>query len=212
VGGPRKRWAIRQVLASVRSPRVLGLALAHLCSFGVAIVIASWLTAYFVRAGGLDHRASLLVSAVVVAGGAVGRFAGGAALGRVPDRELVAGSLTCSGIALAGLALSPSFPVAPLLAFLVLGCCSLTYGSIIAMALGSRPPQGGGKDVAAMLFVCNVPAAALPAIVGWMVDRTGSFAPGFALLAGLTGAGVAALPRAPRPAPAVAPVGEPSAG
>lgn len=166
--------------------RIPVLAMAHMCSFGVFIVVASWLTAYFVRESGLSRTASLYLSAVVLAAGATGRFAGGAVLGRVADRPLVMGALALSGAALACLALSPAFPLAAALAFVVLGCCSMTYGSIVAMALGRRPPGEAGVAVSAVSFLAGLGGSTLPAVMGWLVDRTGSFGPGFALLAALT--------------------------
>ena len=123
---------------------------------------------------------------MVLAAGATGRFAGGAVLGRVADRPLVMGALALSGAALAGLALSPSFPVAPALAFVVLGGCSMTYGSIVAMALGRRPPGEAGVAVSAVSFLAGLGGSALAAVLGWLVDRTGSFGPGFGLLATIT--------------------------
>ncbi len=96
------------------------------------------------------------------------------------------GALALSGAALAGLALSPPFPAAPALAFVVLGCCSMTYGSIVAMALGRRPPGEAGVAVSAVSFLAGLGGSTLPAVMGWLVDRTGSFGPGFALLATLS--------------------------
>ncbi len=198
------RLSLRASVRVVWRGRIPVLALAHLCSFGVFVVVASWLTAYFVRATGLSPTGSLYVSAVVLASGALGRFAGGAVLGRVPDRLLVMGALCASGSALAGLAVSPPFPVAPILAFCVLGCCSLTYGSIFALALGRRPPGEAGVAVSAVSFLAGLGGSALPTLMGWLVDRTGTFAPGFALLATLTFLAIVLLalvppvPHAPR--------------
>jgi NNP family nitrate/nitrite transporter-like MFS transporter len=184
--GASVRLPMRAAVRVVWRGRIPVLALAHLCSFGVFVVVASWLTAYLVRATGLSPKGSLYVSAIVLAAGAMGRFAGGAALGRVPDRLLVMGALAGSATALSGLALSPAFPVAPVLAFCVLGCCSLTYGSIFAMALGRRPPGEAGVAVSAVSFMAGLAGSALPTLMGWLVDRTGTFAAGFALLAALS--------------------------
>ena len=199
------RLPLRSAWPLVWRGRVAVLAMAHLCSFGIFVVVASWLTAYFVRRGDLGAAGNLYVGAAVLAAGALGRFAGGALLGRVGDRALVMEALACSGAALAALAFSPSFPVAVALAGLVLAICSVTYGSVVALALGGRPPAEAGAAVAWMLLLSNLCGAGLPAVVGWLVDATGSFGPGFALLAGLTGVAVAALPLHPQPAPDGAP-------
>jgi len=183
----RAALALRVAVGVVWRGRIPVLALAHLCSFGFFMVVGSWLTAYFVEQHGLDPVASLLVSAGVLAAGAVGRFAGGAALGRIADRRLVMTALAVSGVGLGLLALSPPFPLTPVLAFAVLLCCTMTYGSIFAMAFGRRPPNEAGVAIAGVSLVAGVGAAILPALMGWMVDATGSFGPGFALLAGLSG-------------------------
>jgi len=183
---PRPQVVIRLPLGEavrvVWSGRIPVLALAHLCSFGIFVMVAAWLTAYFMREGGLSLTASLYVSAAVLGAGAMGRFAGGAFLGRIPDRALVMLALALSGAALAGLAASPAFPVAPVLAFVVLACCSLTYGSIFAMALGRRPPAEAAVAVSAVSFLAGLGGSILPALMGWFVDHTGSFGPGFGML------------------------------
>jgi NNP family nitrate/nitrite transporter-like MFS transporter len=191
------RLTLRASVRVVWRGRIPVLALAHLCSFGVFVVVASWLTAYFVQGTGLSPTGSLYMGAVVLASGAVGRFAGGAVLGRAPDRLLVMAALAASGSALVGLALSPPFPVAPLLAFVILGCCSLTYGSIFALALGRRPPGEAGVAVSAVSFLAGLGGSTLPTLMGWLVDRTGTFAAGFALLAALSFLAILCLALAP---------------
>lgn len=186
LGPPPTRLPAREAVRVVWVGRIPVLALAHLCSFGVFVVVSSWLTAYFVQASGLSPTGSLFVSAVVLGAGAIGRFAGGAVLGRVRDRSLVMGALVGSGTALAGLALTPPFPLAPALAFVVLACCSLTYGSIFSMALGRRPPGEAGVAVSSVSFLAGLGSSTLPTLMGWLVDRTGSFGPGFGLLAAVS--------------------------
>ncbi len=189
---PRRPAAAKARLSPAEAVRLVWfgripvLALAHMCSFGFFVVVGTWLTAYFVRHSGLSLTASLFVSAGVLAAGACGRFAGGAVLGRVSDRPLVMGALAISGAALTGLAFSPPFPLAPVLAFVVLGCCSMTYGSIFAMAFGRRAPAEAGVAIAGVSFLAGLGGSTLPAVMGWLVDLTGSFGPGFGLLAGLT--------------------------
>jgi len=197
----RARLPIRQTWSVVWSGRIPVLAMAHLSSFGVFVVVASWLTTYFLQWSGLGRAESLYVSAGVLTAGAIGRFVGGALLGRVPDRALIMEALACSAAALAGLALSPPFPLALTLACVVLACSSLLYGSIVTLALGRRPPAEAGVSVAWMLFLGSLGGAGLPTAVGWLVDGTGSFAPGFALLAGITFATVTLLPFYPQTAP-----------
>ncbi len=193
----KARLPLGDIARVIWSGRIPVLALAHMCSFGFFVVVGGWLTTYFVRQSGLSPTASLFVSAGVLAAGALGRFAGGAVLGRVRDHHLVMSALTLSGTALAGLALSPPFPLAPMLAFVVLGCCSMTYGSIFAMAFGRRPPAEAGVAIAGVSFLAGLGGSALPAVMGWLVDRTGSFGPGFAMLAALSALAIlflAALP------------------
>lgn len=192
------RLPLREAWAVVWAGRIPVLAMAHLASFGVFVVVASWLTTYFLLGSGLDRAGTLYVGAGVLTAGAVGRFAGGALLGRVQDRALVMETLACSAVALAGLALSPPFPVALALACAVLACSSVVYGSIVTLALGRRPPAEAGVAVACMLFLASLAGAGLPTAVGGLVDGTGSFAPGFALLAGITLATVAVLPFYPQ--------------
>jgi len=192
----RVQWQVRQVLSSFCSPRVALLAIAHLCSFGVIIVVASWLTAYFVRLADMGSRASLLVSALVLVAGVLGRVASGRLFGRMSEISLIRGGLTCSGLALFGLAAAPSLSIAPMLAFAVLGCCSLTYGPIVVLALGRSLSEEGARNVGSLTFLATLAASTLPAVIGWLVDRHGSFGPGFVLLGILTASAVVLLPSA----------------
>ena len=73
-----------------------------------------------------------------------------------------------------------------MLAFLVLASCSMTYGSLVAMALGTKPPAEASLSVSASSFLAGMGGSTLPAIMGWLVDLTHSFGPGFALLAALS--------------------------
>ncbi len=187
------RLPLQEAVRVVWVGRIPILALANLCTFGIFVMVATWLTSYFVRESGLSLTTSLYVSAAVLGAGAMGRFAGGALLGRIPDRPLVMLALALSGAALAGLALSPAFPAAPVLAFVALACCSLTYGSIFAMALGRRPPAEAGVAVSAVSFLAGLGGSILPAVMGWFVDRTGSFGPGFGMLSLLTYAAILLL-------------------
>ena len=59
-------------------------------------------------------------------------------------------------------------------------------------------------SVSAVSFLAGLGGSTLPTLMGWLVDRTGTFAPGFALLATLTFLAIVLLafvppvPHAPR--------------
>jgi NNP family nitrate/nitrite transporter-like MFS transporter len=72
------------------------------------------------------------------------------------------------------------------------------------MAFGRRPPGESGVAIAGVSVLAGLGGSALPTLMGRLVDLTGSFGPGFALLAGLSFLAVLLLAILP-PAPGAAP-------
>jgi len=52
--------------------------------------------------------------------------------------------------------------------------------------MARRPPGEAGVAVSAVSFMAGLGGSTLPTLMGWLVDRTGTFAAGFALLAALS--------------------------
>jgi MFS transporter, NNP family, nitrate/nitrite transporter len=161
------------------------LALCHMCGFGMAIVVGTWVSLYLVDAFGLPLTAAGLIGSLTLVTGIAARASGGAILesGMKPIRLIRAGlALAIAG--LVTLALAPGLPVA--------------VAGLVATGLGVGLPYAAVFNGAAA-SVRSSPASA-QAIVGWgglltavfgpplvgtLLDTTGSFAAGFLVFAAI---------------------------
>ena len=182
---PARNRALAAIALALREPNTWLLALCHMCGFGMAIVISTWVTLYLQDAFGLPIAAAGLVGSLTLVTGIAARASGGAILesGIAPVRLIRAGlALTVIGLML--IALAPSLPVA--------------VGGLIAAGLGVGFPYAAVFNGAAA-SARRSPASA-QAVVGWggtltavfgpplvgsLLDSTGSFAAGFLALAAI---------------------------
>jgi nitrate/nitrite transporter NarK len=158
------------------------LGLVQMASFGLAIVISTWITTLLRTTLDMPLRTAGLLGSLVLLLGIITRPLGGWLALRVDLLILVRRALLLNAGACVVLALSHSF--------------WLTLAAIIALALGCGVPYAGCFNRAAALFPGRAGAAmglvnmigivmilgGAPAI-GWLADVTGSFRSSFVALA-----------------------------
>jgi NNP family nitrate/nitrite transporter-like MFS transporter len=184
-GMPGGGGALDALIVALRERNTWLLALCHMCGFGMAIVVSTWVTLYLEDAFGLSIGAAGLLGSLTLVLGIVSRASGGAVLeaGLAPLRVVRIGLV----LAVAGLtmiALAPALPIA--------------VAGLVITGLGVGFPYAALFNGAA----ASVPASAASAqaIVGWgglltaifgaplvgvLLDATGSFTAGFLVLAAI---------------------------
>ena len=182
---PATNGALAAIVLALRERNTWLLALCHMCGFGMAIVISTWVTLYLQDAFGLPIAAAGLIGSLTLVTGIAARASGGAIIesGLAPVRLIRVG-LALAVIGLTLIALAPSLPFA--------------VGGLIAAGLGVGFPYAAVFDGAAA-SARSSPASA-QAVVGWggtltavfgpplvgsLLDTTGSFAAGFLSLAAI---------------------------
>jgi NNP family nitrate/nitrite transporter-like MFS transporter len=184
------RAAGEGLAAAVRSRNSWLLGLCHMCGFGLAMVVGTWVTGYLAASFALPLTQAGAAGSLLLVTGIVARSAGGGVLERgVPPVRLIQAAL---GLAVLGLALM-ALPERPL--WLALGGLLVTglgvglpYAAVFNGAAASSPRS----PASAQAFVgwAGVLVAVFgPPIVGALLDVTGSFSAGFAVL-GLFAVGV----------------------
>jgi nitrate/nitrite transporter NarK len=169
--------------AALRDRNAWLLALCHMCGFGLAMVVSTWVTSYFVRGYGLGLAQSGALGSLLLVTGIAARSIGGGLIERgVPAIGLIR---TALGIAAGGLlvmALPGGLPIA-LGGLLLTGLgIGLPYAAVFNGAAASVPRS----PASAQAFVGwggTLVAVFGPPVVGALLDRTGSFAAGFGALA-----------------------------
>ena len=165
------------------------LALCHMCGFGMAMVIGTWVTLYLVNSFGLAVTLAASLGSVGLVLGIVGRISGGAIL-EVGVRPvlLIRASLAAAAIGLAGMALAtllapPAGPVAAMIAVIVTGLgVGLPYAAVFNGAAASVPESSASAQ-AIVGWGGLLIAIVGPPVVGGLLDASGSFAAGFLVLA-----------------------------
>jgi CP family cyanate transporter-like MFS transporter len=176
-------------LRAVRERNTIILALCHMCGFGMAMVVGTWVTLYLADSFGMAIALAGALGSLGLILGIVGRASGGGILeAGTPPIRLIRAALALAALGLAGMALATSVPP--------------PVGVVVAMAAIVATGLGVGLPYAA---VFNGAAASVPdspataqAIVGWgglwiaivgpplvgtLLDVTGGFAAGFLVLA-----------------------------
>ncbi len=167
-----------------RERNVWLLALSHVCGFGLAMILGTWVAPYLVDELGLPLAAAGLVGSLLLATGVAARLLGGAVLERgVSPIPLIQAGLV---FAIAGLVVmaftrgSLALAVAGLLAT-GLGV-GLPYAAIFNGAAASAP--GNPASAQALVgWAALLVAIVGPPLVGVLLDLTGSFSSGYLCLA-----------------------------
>jgi NNP family nitrate/nitrite transporter-like MFS transporter len=167
----------------LRSARVWALGAAHAASFGIFVALTSWLTTFLLGVTGGDASRSAQVTAGLLVMGGIARLFSAPAATRWGDRRLIAGALSVGAAALAGLGLVSWPPGVLALGVLAIWCCSFTFAAVFQLAYFTGRAGDGPVVVALLNWITLLVGTALPALFGWLTDRTGGFLAGFLLYA-----------------------------
>lgn len=161
------------------------LALCHMCGFGMAIVVGTWVTLYLVDAFGLPIAAAGLIGSLTLVTGIVARASGGIILeGGMKPVGLIRAGLGLAIVGLTTLALAPALPVA-IVGLVVTGLgVGLPYAAVFNGAAASVPlsPASAQAIVGWGGLLTAIVGAPL---VGTLLDATGNFAAGFLAFAAI---------------------------
>jgi nitrate/nitrite transporter NarK len=161
------------------------LALCHMCGFGMAIVVGTWVTLYLVDAFSMPLAAAGLIGSLTLVTGIASRTAGGVILeGGLRPVLLIRSGLTLAALGLSTIALAPALPVA-IVGLVATGVgIGLPYAAVFNGAAASVPTSPASAQ--ALVGVGGVLSAIFgPPLVGTLLDATGDFAAGFLALAAL---------------------------
>lgn len=155
------------------------LALVHMCGFGMAIVVGTWVTLYLVEAFAMPIAAAGLIGSLTLVTGIAARTAGGVILERgVRPVRLIRAGLLLAAVGLAALALAPNLAVA-IVALIATGMgVGLPYAAAFNGGAASAPRSPASAQ--AVVGLGGLLSAIFgPPLVGTLLDATGDFSAGF---------------------------------
>jgi len=173
------------LVAALRERNTSLLALCHMCGFGMAIVVGTWVTLYLVDAFALPIAAAGLVGSLTLVTGIFSRTSGGIILeAGIRPLRLIRSGLSLAALGLATIALAPSLPVA-IVGLLATGVgVGLPYAAVFnGAAASARRSPASAQAVVGLGGLLS--AIFGPPLVGTLLDSTGDFAAGFLALAGV---------------------------
>ena len=182
---PAASGALDALIVALRERNTWLLALSHMCGFGMAIVVSTWVTLYLEDAFRLSLAAAGLLGSLTLVTGIVSRASGGAILeaGLGPVR-LVRAGLALAAAGLTMVALAPTLPVA-IAGLLVTGLgVGFPYAAVFNGAAASAPTSPASAQ-AIVGWGGLLTAIFGPPLVGTLLDATGSFTAGFLALAAI---------------------------
>jgi NNP family nitrate/nitrite transporter-like MFS transporter len=184
-GATRARAALA---VAVRERNTWLLALCHMCGFGMAIVVGTWVTLYLADAFGLPITAAGLIGSLTLVTGIASRASGGVILeGGIGPVRLIRAGLSLAIVGLSMLALAPALPVA-IVALVITGLgVGLPYAAVFNGAAASVPRSPASAQ-AIVGWGGLLTAVVGPPLVGILLDATGDFAAGFLVFAAIVGA------------------------
>jgi nitrate/nitrite transporter NarK len=169
---------------AMQSGTVWLLTLAHTGTFGLSILVGTWITTFLLRDLGLSLSAAGGLGSAVLVIGMLSRPGGGILIDRrwVLTKTMIRGSLLAGTLGLGLLAL-PGRPVwAALLALLVMGVAlSLPYSAVMNTA-SAAVPASPGAAVGMVGAISLILIAAGAPTLGALYARTASFSLAFGLL------------------------------
>jgi nitrate/nitrite transporter NarK len=176
---PAATGARAALAVALRERNTWLLALCHMCGFGMAIVIGTWVTLYLTDAFGLSIAVAGLIGSLTLVTGIAGRTLGGVILeSGMPPVRLIRAGLALAAIGLAMLALAPALPVA-LVGLVVTGLgVGIPYAAVFNGAAASvRTSPASAQAVVGLGGLLT--AIFGPPLVGTLLDATGDFAAAF---------------------------------
>ena len=162
------------------------LACCHMCGFGLAMVLGTWVVTYISAGFGVSVVVGGLLGSLVLVLGIAGRSAGGLVLERgLPPIRVIRLGLAVAVVGLATMALAGSLALA-VGGLLVTGVgVGLPYAAVFNGAAASVPSSPASAQ--GLVGWGGVMTAVVgPPLVGQLLDVTGGFATGFLVLAAFT--------------------------
>ena len=188
------------VLALLTNRNLLGVCLAFFCFDYYWYFLVTWLPDYLVTARGLTIlRAGIYAALPYFVFGASEPIGGWIAdrLVRMGWSETRARKSVVTVAFLTGLLLIPAARVtsAGAAVGLIIGGClvGLATGNLLVILQSCAPPAKIGLWTGVYNFIGNIAGILSPLITGFLIDRSGSYAPPFMLAAGLIALGPLAL-------------------
>jgi nitrate/nitrite transporter NarK len=182
---PATNGALVALAIALRERNTWLLALCHMCGFGMAIVISTWVTLDLVDAFGLPIAAAGLIGSLTLVTGIAARASGGVILeGGIRPVGLIRSGLALVAVGMAMIALAPALPIA-VTGLVVAGLgVGLPYAAVFNGAAASVPASPASAQ-AIVGWGGLLMAVVGPPLVGILLDATGSFSAGFLALAGI---------------------------
>ncbi len=185
---PAAHGALAALAVALRERNTWLLALCHMCGFGMAMVVGTWVTLYLADVFGLPIAAAGLIGSLTLVTGIVARASGGVILeGGVRPVRLIRAGLALAAIGLAMMALAPALPVA-VVGLVVTGLgVGFPYAAVFNGAAASAPASPASAQ-ALVGWGGLIIAVVGPPLVGSLLDATGVFSAGFLALAAIVAA------------------------
>ena len=182
---PAATGARAALVVALRERNTWLLALCHMCGFGMAIVIGTWVTLYLADAFGLPIAAAGLVGSLTLVTGIAARALGGVILeAGVRPVRLIRVGLALAIVGLTTMALAPALPVA-IVGIVVTGLgVGFPYAAVFNGAAASvRTSPASAQAIVGWGGLLT--AVFGPPLVGTLLDATGDFAAGFLVFAAI---------------------------
>jgi MFS family permease len=193
---PARARAAGASAAAPLAPRgLLRLAAVHTASFGLNVVVSTWVVTLLTRAGDYAQGTAGAVGALTLVAGIVSRPVGGLVARRWPERTrtAVALSLAAGALATALLAWAGPVPVMAVAALVVGLAAGIPFAPAFAAAARARPATPA-LSVAFVNASGGVLILAATPLVGAAFSLPGEGRIGFLAVAGLWAAALAVLP------------------
>ena len=182
---PVAHGALAALAVALRERNTWLLALCHMCGFGMAMVVGTWVTLYLADVFRLPIATAGLIGSLTLVTGIVARASGGVILeGGVRPVRLIRAGLALAAIGLTMMALAPALPVA-IVGLVVTGLgVGFPYAGVFNGAAASAPASPASAQ-ALVGWGGLIIAVVGPPLVGSLLDATGAFSAGFLALAAI---------------------------
>jgi NNP family nitrate/nitrite transporter-like MFS transporter len=154
-------------------------------TFGGFVGLSGYLPIFFVDRFELTKVTAASYAALCAIAGSLLRPIGGTLSDRFGGTSVLAAVLAGVAALAVALAALPGLGFTVLLLFVVLGLLGMGNGAVFQM-VGVRLPDRVGSTTGLVGAAGGIGGFLLPFLFGWLEDRTGTFAAGFALFAAVT--------------------------